>query len=311
MTDIDTNVTALRPSPAKGEGPSRNALRQRRFRRRRKGVTRDASVTAKIAKQSEADTPFVGQGRLTSSVTRSGTAIDVLAVTAAVTFAGTAAYFSIRGFVVLFPGAPSAIVIMGAAMEGGKLATVAWLARHWHVSTWAVRGVLAVLILTIAAINAAGVYSQLIAAHVGLRGKAASAVETHDAELMARIDVQAHAVADLDRRITQIDAAIEKMTEKGHTTAAMRLADEQRKVRTSLVDKRKREAATLVALQTERATVAANGRQAKTEAMPIQYVAAVFGVTDPEVAIRWLVLFMTVACDPLAIALAAAASARR
>jgi hypothetical protein len=33
-------------------------------------------------------------------------------------------------------------------------------------------------------------------------------------------------------------------------------------------------------------------------------------VTDPEAAIRWLVLLMTLACDPLAIALTVAASAR-
>src|SRR5258707_15853043 len=82
--------------------------------------------------------------------------VNVLAYAIAVTLAGIAAYFSIRGFVVLFPGAPTAIVIMGAAMEGGKLATVAWLARHWRASTWTVRTVLAGLILPIAAINAAG-----------------------------------------------------------------------------------------------------------------------------------------------------------
>lgn len=64
-------------------------------------------------------------------------------------------------------------------------------------------------------------------------------------------------------------------------------------------------------LRAERATVAAKGSTVESEAVPIQYVAAVFGVTDPEVAIRWLVLFMTLACDPLAIALTAAASARR
>jgi hypothetical protein len=33
--------------------------------------------------------------------------------------------------------------------------------------------------------------------------------------------------------------------------------------------------------------------------------------TDSERAIRWLVLLMTLSCDPLAIALTAAASARR
>jgi hypothetical protein len=34
-------------------------------------------------------------------------------------------------------------------------------------------------------------------------------------------------------------------------------------------------------------------------------------VTDPEVAIRWLVLFMTLAMDPLAIALTWSVAARR
>jgi hypothetical protein len=57
--------------------------------------------------------------------------------------------------------------------------------------------------------------------------------------------------------------------------------------------------------------VAARGRQAEIEAAPIRYVAAVFGVADQETAIRWLIALMVLCCDPLAIALAAAASSRR
>jgi hypothetical protein len=67
----------------------------------------------------------------------------------------------------------------------------------------------------------------------------------------------------------------------------------------------------LAALQTERATVAAKGKAVESEAVPIQYVAAVFGFTDSETAIRWLILLMVLTCDPLAIALTAAASSRR
>jgi hypothetical protein len=40
---------------------------------------------------------------------------------------------------------------------------------------------------------------------MGERGAAQSAIETQDAALAARIDVQAHTVADLDRRLGQID----------------------------------------------------------------------------------------------------------
>jgi hypothetical protein len=63
----------------------------------------------------------------------------------------------------------------------------------------------------------------------------------------------------------------------------------------------------LAALKTERASVAAKGRQMDTEAAPIRYAAD----TDSERAIRWLIGLMVLCCDPLAIALTAAASARR
>jgi hypothetical protein len=58
-----------------------------------------------------------------------------------------------------------------------------------------------VLVAGLAIINPAGVYTQLVAAHVGERGAAQSAIGAQDAALAARIEVAAHAVADLDRRL--------------------------------------------------------------------------------------------------------------
>jgi hypothetical protein len=87
----------------------------------------------------------------------------------------------------------------------------------------------------------------------------------------------------------------------------------QRRGRSALVEERNREAATSgVALQAERASVVARGRQIETESAPIRYVAELVGAdVDSERAIRWLILMMVLCCDPLAIALTAAASARR
>ena len=57
---------------------------------------------------------------------------------------------------------------------------------------------------------------------------------------------------------------------------------------------------------------AAKGRQIETEAAPIRYVAELLGIdTDGERAILWLIALMVLCCDPLAIALTAAASTRR
>jgi len=83
----------------------------------------------------------------------------------------------------------------------------------------------------------------------------------------------AHTVADLDRRLGQIDSAIEEAAKRGKTNTALSAMEAQRRVRASLVDERNREAGTLAALKAERASVAAKGRQIETEAAPIRYVA--------------------------------------
>jgi hypothetical protein len=147
---------------------------------------------------------------------------------------------------------------------------------------------------------------------VGERGAATLATETQDAALASKIGVAAHNVADLDRRLGQIDSAIEEAAKRGRTTTALAAIEGQKKARAALADERKREAGTLATLQAERATVAAQGRRIETEAAPIRYVAELIGAdTDSERAIRWLIALMVLCCDPLAIALMAAASARR
>ena len=67
----------------------------------------------------------------------------------------------------------------------------------------------------------------------------------------------------------------------------------------------------MTALKVERASLTAKSRQIETEAAPIRYVAELVGAdTDSERAIRWLIALMVLYCDPLAIALTTAASAR-
>jgi hypothetical protein len=242
---------------------------------------------------------------------RNSTSIDVAAYMAAVALAGAAAWFSIRGMVVLFPGSPLSVIAMAVAMESAKLVTTGWLARRWCVTAWFWRLTLVALVGGLAVINAAGVYAQLVAAHVGERGAATSAIETQDAVLAAKLESQNHIVADLDRRLGQIHAIIEEAAKRGRTNTALSAIEGQRKARASLVDERNREAGTLAALKAERAAVDAKGRQIETEAAPIRYVAELIGAdTNSERTIRWLIALMVLCCDPLAIALTAAASAR-
>jgi hypothetical protein len=107
----------------------------------------------------------------------------------------------------------------------------------------------------------------------------------------------------------QIDTAIEEAAKRGRTSASLSAIAEQRKAREPLSWQRQREAAALADLKTERAVLTA---KVETEAAPIRYVAELIGASrDSERAIRWLIALMVLCCDPLAIALTAAASARR
>jgi hypothetical protein len=301
-------VTAL-PVAARATTKDRTAAeRQRRFRAKR----RAAKATA--PKQSPRSSTGAVLAPVTPPVTalseRNGGAIDVLAYAAAIALAGAAAWFSIWGMVVLFPGAPMSVIAMAVSMESAKLVTAGWLARRWLATAWLWRAVLVALVAGLAVINGVGVFSQLVAAHVGHRGATQSAIEAQNGAIAAKIDVQAHNVSDLDRRLGQIDRTIEEATRRGKTNVALSAIEGQRRARAGLVDERKKEAGALAALQTERAGVVAKGRQIETEAAPIRYAAELVGVGhDDERAIRWLILMMVLCCDPLAIALTAAASA--
>jgi hypothetical protein len=309
MTD---NITALRPKGAKSDPTS--AQRQARYRKKRKGIVTVPAISATPAPIAH-HSPPPQEGRDIPPVTvpRNGNAtIDVAAYTAAVALAAAAAFFSIKGMVVIFPGTPTAVIVMAVAMEAAKLITAGWLARRWRSTAWVWRGILVALVAGLALINAAGVYAQLVSAHVGERGATTSAIETQDAALAARIEVAVHNVADLDRRLNQIDTAIEEAGKRGKTNAALSAIDGQRKARAELSGQRQREGEVLADLKAERAALGAKGKQLETESAPIRYVAELLGTdTDSERAIRWLIALMVLCCDSLAIALTAAASTRR
>ncbi len=129
-------------------------------------------------------------------------------------------------------------------MEASKLIAAGWLARCWRATAWVWRLTLVALVAGLALINATGVYAQLVAAHVGERGAATSAIETQTADLDAKISVQAHNVADLDRRLSQIDSAIEEAARRGKTNTALSAIEGQRQRRQAIADERKREAGT-------------------------------------------------------------------
>ena len=212
--------------------------------------------------------------------------------------------------IVLFPSASLSVIAMAIMMESAKLVTAGWLAKRWRMTAWIWRLVLVAIIAGLAVIKATGVYAQLVAAHVGEQGAAASAIETKDAALAARIELAAHSVADLERRLNQVDVAIEEAAKCGKTSTALSAIEAQRKSREALSGHRQREGVILADLKAERAALGARGIE--TESAPIRYVAELMGA-DTERADHPLAhrAYGDVLRPPAIVLTASAASGRR
>jgi hypothetical protein len=234
--------------------------------------------------------------------------LDALTITIAVVLAVIAAYFSVSGMTRIFPGAELPVIVMTATMEAGKLTGAAWLSRYWSVMAISLRMVLCMLIVILALINAVGVFGQLSAAHLNPHVSAITANETEAATQGAKIEAQQRLLADLNRRISQIDSAIEEATKRGRSTSAMDLAKDQRRNRADLVEQRAKEESTLVELRTAQARITGEQQKAAADVGVLEYAATLFGV-DREQMIQLLILAMVMSCDPLSITLVIATAA--
>jgi hypothetical protein len=205
--------------------------------------------------------------------------LRALTLTIAIVLVGVAAYFSLGGMARIFPGANEAIIAMAAVaavMEGAKLMGAAWLSRNWQVMGWFLRSTLTLIVAILAMIN--GVFGQLSAAHLSPHITAIAANEEEAAASRAKIDAQSHVIADLNRRIAQIDSAIEEATKRGRSVSAMDLSRDQRKYREALVNERSTAETTLIELKTTQARITGEQQKASADIDVLEYAATLLGI---------------------------------
>jgi hypothetical protein len=235
--------------------------------------------------------------------------IDRLTLLAALALATVSAGFSIYGFTSIFVGAFWPVIGMGVALELGKLRAVTWIGRNGSSPTWGLKGALTVLVLVLMGLNVVGAFGFLAKAHIGHQVERDVAVAGRAADIEARISVQADVVPDLDRRIAQIDGAVEKSTAKGRTNAAMQLAADQRRNRSELAAQRDQANKALAELKIEKAKVDGDKRVAEADLGPVRYLAKMIGGDDQDV-LRWFILVVSILLDPAAVLLLLAATRR-
>ena len=225
----------------------------------------------------------------------------------ALALATVSAGYSITGLTSIFVGSFWPVVAMGIALEAGKLSAVAALPTlRWGPLKVALIAMVAVLM----GLNAVGAFGFLSWAHIEHAVAGDVLAVAGKVDIDARLAVHASTVNDLDRRIAQIDAAVEKATANGRTAAAMALAGDQRKTRSELVAQRTTEARTLAGLQVERAKADGERQMVEADLGPVRYLATLLGAGDQDV-LRWFILVVAMLLDPAAVLLLLAAASAR
>ena len=143
--------------------------------------------------------------------------------------------------------------------------------------------------------------------------------------LAARVDAQAHMVADLNRQITGLDAvrtieapatgnlrtaaAINAQAAALAAAAKLRAQDEERRwaKRAELAAQYIEEGKALAALKVEKAAVESERHAVDADLGPVRYLAFLLGQAD-EVALRWFILVVALLLDPAAVLLLLAAT---
>jgi hypothetical protein len=158
-------------------------------------------------------------------------------------------------------------------------------------------------------LNAVGVFGFLTRAHLDHMASVDLALADRTADVEARLGMQSRVVADIDRRIAQIGAAVDESTRLGRPVGATTIADQKRRERADITAERQRESQALASLQIEKAKIDAQRRRAEAEVGPIRYLAELVGIpaTDYERAVRLLTLALVAVLDPMAVALLLAA----
>ena len=95
----------------------------------------------------------------------------------ALVISAVAAYYSIIGLVAIFAAAMVPIIIMGAALEVGKLTTAVWLHTFWDRAHWSMKYYLSFALVVLMFITSMGIFGFLSKAHIEQTSASQESVE--------------------------------------------------------------------------------------------------------------------------------------
>lgn len=234
--------------------------------------------------------------------------VGALTLVMALVISGVAGFFSVVGLGHLFAGAFWPVVVMGTALETGKIVASSWLKANWSNPRVGrlhkLYLVLAVIVLM--AITALGVYGYLAKGHLEQEAPLAS-IELQIGQIKAQVAQAESERGRLETRLTGLDQAVNALLSNAKTSKETQAADRarqaQRKDRLDLGKQIAAKNAEINGLNESLVPLKLKVSDVSAKLGPVKYVAQLFGWQDPNTAVQLVIVMIMFAFDPLALVL--------
>ena len=141
----------------------------------------------------------------------------ILTLLSALTISAIAIYYSVAGLAAIFAAAVIPIIVMGVALEVGKLVTAVWLHRYWSRAVWWMRTYLSIAVLVLMFITSMGIFGFLSKAHIeqtSLSQEQVALIDTlNDKETRSQAKIDRWR-GELDRLLKGEDVRVDNLIDK-------------------------------------------------------------------------------------------------
>ena len=227
-----------------------------------------------------------------------------------------AIYYSVVGLTAIFSAAVIPIIIMGSALEVGKLVCASWLKENWERAPRFMKYYMITAVIVLMFITSMGIFGFLSKAHNDqnlVSGDVQSKIAIYDEKIKTardNIDANRKALKQMDEAVDQVMGR--SQDEKG-ADKAVAIRRGQQKERARLQAEITAEQKIISKISEERAPIAAEVRKVEAEVGPIKYIAKfIYGERGAdenmlEQAVTWIIILIVVVFDPLAVIMLLAA----
>ena len=231
------------------------------------------------------------------------------------TISAVAIYYSVVGLTAIFSAAAIPIIIMGSALEVGKLVCASWLKANWERAPRFMKYYMVIAVVVLMLITSMGIFGFLSKAHNDqtlVSGDVSSKIAIYD----EKIKTAKENIESDRKQLKQMDEAVDQVMARSSDEKGAEKANAIRKTqsrdRIALAKDIEANQKIVVQLNDEAAPIRAEVRKVEAEVGPIKYIAAFLYGTAPnesmlEQAVTWIIILIVVVFDPLAVIMLLAA----